>query len=212
MKQKERLLLYIFLIMIFSEVYGQGYKTPFGERKIGEGVPDFALEILGNDQVKKISDFRGKGLILEFWSITCSSCIKKFPFLDSIQQEFQENLQLLLVNIKYPNHTNFKIKEVIDRVSAQYQKKIEIPIVLAEVYDNSASIHDYFRSDKVTVVPHYVWINKKGILAAITGSNEVTRENIDLFIRYDKISLPIKDDEKIMFPQKVNNDKIKNLE
>ncbi|MDD2794055.1 MAG: hypothetical protein PHD73_12810, partial [Sediminibacterium sp.] len=97
-------------------------------------------------------------------------------------------------------HTTEMVQEVINRVSFQYHKSINIPVVLAEVYDKSASIHDYFRSEKVTVLPHYVWINTKGRLTAITSSKEITRENIDYFIKHDTISLPIKDDYKIMFP------------
>lgn len=207
MKRKELFLLCIFLLTIFSQVYGQGYKTPFGERKIGEGIPDFALDLLGSSQPNRISNFKGKSLILAFWSITCSSCIKKFPYLDSIQQEYARNLQILLVNIKYSNHTNEKIKEIINKVSLTHHKNIDIPVILAETYQNSASIWDYFKSEKVTVVPHYVWINKEGKLQAITGSKEVTRSNIEYFIANDKITLPIKDDAKIMIPEnfKSNN-------
>lgn len=191
----------IFIIVLLSlKGQAQGYLTPYGERKIGESVPDFALKVLGNERGVKLSDYRGKNIILEFWSITCGSCIKKFPFLDSVQHELGDNLQILLVNIKYLNQSVEKIVEVINRVSKQYQTKIILPVVLADVYDKSASIHDYFRSSKLTVVPHFVWINKKGVLAAITGPNEVTRENIDFFIREDKIELPIKDDEKLMHP------------
>lgn len=200
MKNYKYIVIILTIVLLSLKGQAQGYLTPYGERKIGESVPDFALKVLGNEQGVKLSDYRGKSIILEFWSIVCGSCIKKIPFLDSVQHEFGDNLQILLVNIKYLNQSVEKIVEIINRVSKQYQTKISLPVVLAEVYDKSASIHDYFRSSKVTVVPHFVWINKKGVLAAITGPNEVTRENIEFFIREDKIVLPIKDDEKLMHP------------
>src|SRR3569623_326941 len=44
-------------------------------------------------------------------------------------------------------------------------------------------------------IPHDVWINKDGIVAAITDAGEVTATNISALLKTNSISLPVKNDD-----------------
>src|SRR5215510_11038341 len=69
------------------------------EIKIGEHIPDIELRKLINykSDKAKLSDFKGKSIILDFWTTYCSNCIFSFPKMDSLQNRFKNDLQIILI-------------------------------------------------------------------------------------------------------------------
>src|SRR4051812_25763412 len=69
---------------------------------IGDTVPDIAFTHLVNykSATAKLSDFKGRLVILDFWSSWCGNCIRLFPYMDSLQQAFKGQVQVILVNTK----------------------------------------------------------------------------------------------------------------
>lgn len=53
---------------------------------IGDKVPDIVLNHVINYKAGdiKLSDFKGKLVILDFWSSWCGACIALFPHMDSL--------------------------------------------------------------------------------------------------------------------------------
>ncbi len=81
--------LYLFCqVALSANLYSQ-------EVKIGGHVPDITLQniININQQNFRLSDFKGKLIILDFWGIYCSSCIAAFPKLDSLQTKYNDKIQ-----------------------------------------------------------------------------------------------------------------------
>src|SRR5688572_14247448 len=84
-------------VLLISSVIGQ--KQQQVELKIGDLIPDRQFKELVN-HVKpslRLSDFRGKLLILDFWATWCSPCISAFPKLDTLQKTFGKKIQILPV-------------------------------------------------------------------------------------------------------------------
>lgn len=150
--------------------------------KIGEALPDVEIKKIINytKTSGKISDFRGKLLIIDFWATWCSPCVASFPKLDSLQKKYKDKLQILPV-------TNQDEKTVMTFVSRMQKIKKLAPLSVT----NDTLLGKYFKHH---TLPHYVWINSDRNVIAITGSEEVNNKNIELALSENKISLPVKRD------------------
>ena len=67
---------------------------------IGDTVPDITITHVYNyhDSTIKLSGLKGKLVILDFWATWCSGCVQELPKLDSLQKEFANKMQILLIN------------------------------------------------------------------------------------------------------------------
>ena len=63
-----------------------------------EAAPDFTFyDAEGNGH--KLSDFRGKPVILNFWASWCGPCKAEMPDIEAAYQEYGEQIQFLIVNL-----------------------------------------------------------------------------------------------------------------
>jgi thiol-disulfide isomerase/thioredoxin len=74
---------------------------------VGDKAPDFYLEDI-NGQTVKLSDFRGKLVLLNFWGTYCAPCIKLIPEKNDMVNEFNQE-DFGLVNIS----TDYNLKDSI---------------------------------------------------------------------------------------------------
>lgn len=139
--------------------------------------PAFLPQVLGKDKGIDLNDYKGKLLIIDFWGLGCISCIASFPKLDSLQQQFSDRLQILLVT-----------RDPRSKVEAFFaRKKIKQPSIPIVVEDTVLSSLFYFEG-----VPHLVWINEKGKVQFITGGNELTARNLSLYFSGAALSFSVK--------------------
>ena len=66
---------------------------------IGKTAPDFELESLDGKKVK-LSDYRGKRVILNFWASWCPPCREEMPEFQRIYTENSEKLVIIGVNLQ----------------------------------------------------------------------------------------------------------------
>ncbi|MEO6521558.1 MAG: TlpA disulfide reductase family protein [Mucilaginibacter sp.] len=161
--------------------------------KIGDQVPDIIINNIINYKglngkcatTAKISDFKDKLLILDFWATWCGSCIKNFPEVDSLQRTFSTNVQFLLVNTKSTGDKKEKIERLFNDASRFDGKVINIPCIILDTLFDQLFIHQ--------MIPHYAWIYK-GKVVAITSAEEVTNANIRSALQNDTLNLKVKQD------------------
>jgi len=108
---------------------GQAALNP-GEVK-GKVAPDFALQDLEGKQVK-LSDFRGKAVLLNFWATWCGPCKVEMPWFVELQKQYgPQGLQIVGVALddsgrdaiqKYANDmgVNYTILQGQDSVGDAY--------------------------------------------------------------------------------------------
>jgi thiol-disulfide isomerase/thioredoxin len=139
---------------------------------IGDHVPDVEFNMLNySSPVARLSDFKGKLVLIDFWATWCHSCIRKFPILAKYQKEFKGKLQVLLINSNYSTGDDIaKIKGFIQKREAIDKTSFPLPVGVEDSIADKLFPH--------YELPHYAWISPSGIVSAITGSDEITEENI----------------------------------
>ena len=65
---------------------------------IGETAPDFSVQD-SSDGVWKLSDFRGKPVVLNFWSNSCPPCMAEMPLFQSAWEEYGDRVEFMIVNL-----------------------------------------------------------------------------------------------------------------
>lgn len=152
--------------------------------KIGDKVPDLIINNLINykSSSAKLSDFKGKLLILDFWATWCSACFHSFPKLDSLQQQFPNKLQILRVA--------FEEKEKVLVSLARRSGPDAQPNAMTTLV-NDTTLRKLFPH---RLVPHYVWIGPDGVFKATTSGEEVTLFNIRSMIDESGPAMQVKTD------------------
>jgi thiol-disulfide isomerase/thioredoxin len=54
------------------------------------------MDIDGNEV--SLSDFRGQVVVINFWSSTCSPCVKELPLIEEFYQKWQDEVVVLAIN------------------------------------------------------------------------------------------------------------------
>ncbi|SEN68561.1 Thiol-disulfide isomerase or thioredoxin [bacterium A37T11] len=136
--------------------------------QIGQQVPDITVSNIHNYKTStaKLSDFRGKLLIIDFWATWCSPCVAMIPKMDSLQKVFGDKVQF--VSVTYQKEE--EVLPFLEKFEKQQGKHFELPVVTGDT-----SLHRLFPH---RILPHYAWINKKGLLQGITELFEITTLNV----------------------------------
>ena len=153
--------------------------------QIGDTIPEafwqLPLQVINHPDGKEtitLNDYRGKLILLDFWGPSCSYCIAAFPKLDSLQAQFNDELQIVLVTQR--DH---------EQIVTFHQRK-PIPNHLFSVTADSV-LNRFFQH---RLLPHYAWINSHGKLIATTHSAVVTPENIRTAVNGDPLQIVQKND------------------
>lgn len=153
------------------------------ELHVGQEFPDIlelsALNVLG----KKIALDRSsdKIIILDFFDTYCSNCIAAMPKLQRLQQQYSDKIQVVLVT--------WQDRKTVEKFFSTNKFLKENQVNLVTVYADTV-LRKYFPHKGV---PHTAWLYK-GRVQAITFSDFVKAENIDLLLANGAIKLPIKSD------------------
>jgi peroxiredoxin len=70
-------------------------QNPLAGQMTGSAAPDFTLQSLDGKTVR-LSDYRGKGVLLNFWATWCGPCKIEMPWFVDLQKQYgPEGLQIL---------------------------------------------------------------------------------------------------------------------
>ena len=111
----------VLLFIIFGGIGYAFYLNFFTDRtgmvNVGEEAPDFHLEGLDGSEIR-LSDYRGKGIFLNFWGTYCPPCEKEMPYMENQFERFQElGVEILAVNV---NESNLSVSAFVNRYDLTY--------------------------------------------------------------------------------------------
>ena len=85
----------VMLVFGFQRARRTGRGVSAGPSMKGQTAPDFTLESLDGKTVH-LSDFRGKGVLLNFWATWCQPCKIEMPWFAELQKQYgPQGLQIV---------------------------------------------------------------------------------------------------------------------
>jgi thiol-disulfide isomerase/thioredoxin len=128
--------------------------------------PDFPthLEWLNTDRKYSLKDFKGKIVLLDFWTYCCINCMHVIPDLKKLEEKYPE---LVIVGVHSAKFHNEKIKDNIKQAILRYE--IEHPIVI----DNDFIL---WRTYVVNAWPSFVLIDPEGKIIGKTAGEGIFKK------------------------------------
>ena len=139
----------------------------------GSLAPDFTVYDF-DGIAHKLSDFRGKPVILNFWASWCGPCASEMPEFQSFYEQYGEDIHFVLVNLT-DGH-----QETVASASAFLE---ENGYTLPVYYDTDI---DAAMKYGVSAVPVSYFIDAEGYFAAWaqgTLSEDMLRQGVDLLLK-----------------------------
>lgn len=147
---------------------------------IGERIPDLPLLNLVNydDCALSLSSFGDKIIILDFWNIYCTSCIRMFPLEDSLQAMFPDDVQFILIT----GDSKERVGGFLSKYNSTHEKRLSLPVVTSD-----SAFSKLFR---FSYIPHYVWIAPNGLILSESSDWFINKQNIINVLK------PVREEEK----------------
>jgi len=149
------------------------------DSKLGKKSPELTFENILNFEKNnaKLSDFKNKIVILDFWATWCASCIKSLPQLEELQTNFSNDVQIITIT----DDPEARIKKFLDK------REMKLPIVIDEKRELAKDFPH-------RTIPHTVVIDKSGIIKAVTTPSEITEELINKILKNQEVNVKEKKD------------------
>lgn len=90
--------------------------------KVGDEAYDFALEDM-TDEIHELIDYRGKPVVLNFFSTWCESCHEQSPSLIEYEKEYGDDIQVFTIVRAESQRT---LNQYIERHGAEYGERLFI--------------------------------------------------------------------------------------
>ncbi len=169
--------LFLLLALTFSIfTYGQTNDDRGYIVKVGDTAPDFSMK-LTNGKTVKLSNYRGKVVMLQFTASWCSVCRKEMPFIERdiwLRNKTDPNFVLLAIDRDEPLATVVK-----------YAKSI--PITYPIGLDPGANIFALYANRKAGITRNVI-IDKSGKIVLLTRlytpeEFKITTDKIDVLLK-----------------------------
>jgi peroxiredoxin len=135
-----------------------------GGLKVGAKAPDFELKTLAGDTVK-LSDFKGKKVMLNFWATWCPPCKAEMPAMEEFHKEAGDDVVILAVNID----PHLDVKAFVDENGITFPIPLDEEDIVNETY-------------QVLSIPTTYFIDTKGNI----GNKYIGAMNLDAMKQYTK--------------------------
>jgi peroxiredoxin/ribosomal protein L40E len=134
--------------------------------EVGNRAPDFTLEDLGGNNVV-LSSFKGQKIVMvNFWAVTCGSCVAELPAIEEVYQARSGTVEVLAVNA---GETKTAVQSFIDGTSYNFTVLLDSEGVARAAFN-------------VPNWPRTFFIDKTGIIKNIKIGQFANKAEIDTIL------------------------------
>lgn len=133
-------------------------RSPEHEALEGQPATDFTLETLADAKPVRLSDLKGRVVLLDFWATWCGPCRRWLPIVEQANRDYAaKGLSVFAVNEREPES---KVRAYLD------QQKLDLPVLM----DQSGNVGSIYRASSI---PLTVVVGRDGkVLRILVGLHE----------------------------------------
>ncbi|WP_368901360.1 peroxiredoxin family protein [Oceanobacillus oncorhynchi] len=117
--------------------------------EVGNMAPDFELQTLAGETVK-LSDYRGKKVMINFWATWCPPCRAEMPDMEAFYQD--KDIVILAVNLTETENNLQQVQDFVNEYELTFPILLDEKIEVAEQY-------------MIQPIPTSYMINSNGVVA-----------------------------------------------
>jgi thiol-disulfide isomerase/thioredoxin len=137
------------------------------ERRIPDELPDFSLPDL-DGIARRLSDWKGRALVVNFWATWCEPCRREIPLLESLRREHaRQGLEVIGIAVDYRDPV----------LKFARQMGIDYPVLVGD--KGGLEAVTAFGMD--TVLPFSVFADRRGRIVALKVG-ELHRDEADFIL------------------------------
>ena len=136
--------------------------------QIGKPAPDFSLSDL-NGSTHRLSDFKGKTIVLNFWSTTCAPCVAEIPSLNNLYRDLKGS-GVIVLGISL-DRTVKPVRDLADKLHIVY------PLLMDSQQDVYFDTYALF-GQPVSIIIDRAGIIQEKLLGAVDWSSANIRSKL----------------------------------
>jgi peroxiredoxin len=141
---KKTLDLVLLAAVVYVGLLALGVVKRGGQLAEGQEAPDFEVRSLADGRAIRLSELRGRPVLVNFFSIGCPACRRELPDVEAVQAEAGDRLRVLVVS----NDPQDELKAYVQAES------LRLPVAW-----DSGGAHRAYRVD---TIPYMVIVDRDG--------------------------------------------------
>lgn len=154
---------------------GEEYKEYLrvnGNLMKGSVAPDFEMTGVTGKKCR-LSDFKGKILLVDVWATWCAPCREELPYMEKLKKHFKEDDRIEIISVAVDNNTN------------TWKKFLEKEKPTWKQYIVDKKTNDFLEKEyRIIGIPHFMLLDREGRFIAYSFVRPSEPECIELLEKH----------------------------
>ena len=156
-----QLIIWIGLLALLGVLFAMLFKAKNPILKVGSQVPDFTLTLFngyeynGASQVK-LSDFRGKVVVVNFWASWCQPCAEEAPDVEAAWKKYAASNKVIFLGVDYVD-TEPEARSYLTKFNISYPNGPDMGTRISQIFNRNLGVPETYFIDQQGIM-HFVQI------------------------------------------------------